>query len=167
MNTAPSGTVNGSDLLVNFNGKATGHSTSHTTTFTSETKETAVKPKASVPKSSASKFKNKIVSGLAVQIKAEGLVVYSEDESGLKAFLAKWKVGASVEASCFERENDSAPYVSGNFIITSLEVSSPAGEDTTYNVTLDNDGPVDIDESKFDPDTEEEDPQDPESPETA
>ena len=143
--------VNGSDLLINFGSSATGHATSHTLSFSTETKDMAVKPAASATQSNASLFKKKRVTGLSVQIKAEGLGVYAESESGIPDFLSKWKVGAPVEAEGFHRGNDANPYVSGDFIISSLEIGEPAGEDTTYNITLDNDGPVDIDETKFSP----------------
>lgn len=142
--------VNGSDLLINFGSSATGHATSHTLSFSTETKDMAVKPAASA-QSNASLFKKKRVTGLSVQIKAEGLGVYAESESGIPDFLSKWKVGSPVEVEGFHRGNDANPYVSGDFIISSLEIGEPAGEDTTYNITLDNDGPVDIDETKFSP----------------
>lgn len=143
--------INGSDLLVKFGTKATGHSTSHTLSLSTETKETATKPAASASSSSAALFKNKRVTGLSVQIKASGLGVYDESESGIKDFLSKWKDGASVSVSAFARSNDANPYISGNFIITSLEIGEPAAEDTTYDITLDNDGAVTIDETKFGP----------------
>lgn len=144
--------INGSDLLVKFGTSgATGHATSHTASFNTETKETAVKPAASVTQSSAALFKNKRVSGLSVQIKADGLGVYDESEAGIPDFLDQWKTGASVEVKAFHRGNDAAPYISGNFIITSLEISEPAGEDTTYSITLDNDGAVTVDGTKFGP----------------
>lgn len=142
--------INGSDLLVQMDGKATGHSTSHTSTFSTETKDVAFKPVATTPKSSSKLFKNKRITGLSVQIKCEGLCIYGETESGLKAFLAKWKKGASVPVKCFERGGDATPYLSGNFVISSLENTAPAGEDATYSVTFDNDGEVEIDETKLD-----------------
>ena len=101
-------------------------------------------------KSAAALFKSKRITGLSVQVKADGLVVYSETESGLKALLGKWKVGQSIELALFEREGDDTPYCSGNFIITSLEQTAPAGEDTTYSVTFDNDGSVDVAEEYLD-----------------
>lgn len=143
--------INGSDLLVKFGSSATGHATSHTLSFNTETKDMAVKPAASVTQSSASLFKSKRVTGLSIQIKASGFGVYAESESGIPEFLSKWKVGEPVEVEGFHRSNDSNPYVSGNFIISALEIGTPAGEDTTYDITLDNDGPVDIDETKFSP----------------
>lgn len=142
--------VNGSDLLVSIAGKAAGHCTTHTTTFNTETKDVAVKPAASVQASAASLFKSKRVTGLGVQIKADGLCFYNEAESGFKAALGQWKLGQSVAVKCFERENDSDPYLTGNFIISSLENTAAAGEDATYSVTLDNDGAVEIDTTKID-----------------
>lgn len=143
--------MNGSDLLVKFGAQATGHSTSHSATFSTETKDTSVKPAASEAKSSASLYKKKRVTGLSVQLKCDGLSVYSETEAGVEDFLSKWKVGESVDCAAFTRENDEKPYISGKFIITSLEISAPAGEDVTYSITLDNDGPVDVDESNIEP----------------
>lgn len=142
--------VNGSDLLVSVAGTAIGHCTSHTATFNTETKDMAVKPVATEKKSAAALFKSKRITGLSVQVKADGLVVYSETESGLKALLGKWKVGQSIELALFEREGDDTPYCSGNFIITSLEQTAPAGEDTTYSVAFDNDGSVDVAEEYLD-----------------
>ena len=141
--------VNGSDLLVNVADKAFGHCTSHTATFNTETKDMAVKPAAAVAKSTASLFKSKRVTGLSVQVKADGIVVYNETESGLKTLLGKWKVGESVELALFEREGDATPYCSGKFIISSLENTAPAGEDATYSATFDNDGAVTINEDKL------------------
>jgi len=142
--------VNGSDLLVTIGEGAIGHCTTHTTTFSTETKDMAFKPLASEAKSTASLFKSKRVTGLTVQVKAEGLHVYSETESGLKAILAKWKAGSSVGVKLFDRGNDESPYCSGNFVISSLENTAAAGEDATYSVTFDNDGAVTVDETKLD-----------------
>jgi len=53
------------------------------------------------------------------------------------------------------RGSDASPYMSGNFIIASLEEGAPAGDDTTYNATFDNTGAVTIDENTVDGATEE------------
>lgn len=142
--------IKGDDILVMFDDKATGHSTSHTSSFSTETKDVAVKPEASKAKSTSGLFKRKRVTGLSVQVKCDGLCVYGETESGIKEFLAKWKVGASVPLKCFERGGDETPYLSGNFIISSLETTAGSGEDVTYSVTFDNDGEVNVDETKID-----------------
>ena len=145
------GYVNGSDLLVMVGTKAVGHCTTHTATFSTETKDTAVKPLASASAGSASFFKGKRVSGLSVQVKADGLVFTGETESGFKDVLGAWKTGAAVALKLFKRGSDATPYCSGNFIISSLENTAPAGEDATYSATFDNDGAVTIDEDEFDP----------------
>ena len=147
--------INGSDLLVKVGGVAVGHCTTHTATFSTETKDTAVKPAASVASGSGSLFKNKRVSGLSVQVKADGIVFSGETESGFKDILAAWKGGTPVELVLIKRENDDNPYCSGNFIISSLENTAPAGEDATYSATFDNDGAVTIDEDEFDFEIEE------------
>ena len=143
------GYVNGSDLLVSIGGKAAGHCTTHTTTYNTETKDRAVKP-ASPASPSAGRWKEKSVTGLSVQVKVEGLRFYADQESGMKDLLAKWKVGSTVELKGFARSADASPYMSGNFIVSSLEESAPAGDDTTYSATFDNSGEVTIDESKVD-----------------
>ena len=147
---AKQGYVNGSDLLMSIGGKACGHCTSHTATYNSETKDRAVKPASTESAANAGLFKEKTVTGLSVQVKCEGLRFYGEEENGMKELLAKWKTGATVELKGFARGSDAAPYMSGNFIISTLEEAAPAGDDTTYNATLDNTGVVTIDEAKVD-----------------
>ena len=144
--TTKSGYCNGSDMLLYIGGKAVGHCTTHTTTLNSETKDRAVKPVASAG-ISAGLWKGKGVTGLSVSISAEGLVFYDETENGYKSSLAQWKAGKSVQVKCMERENSDTPYLSGNFVIASLERTDPAQDDATYSITLENDGEVEIDET--------------------
>lgn len=140
--TKKTGYCNGSDMLLYVGGKATGHSTTHTTTMNSETKDRAVKPIASKG-ISAGLWKGKGVVGLSISISAEGLVFYGESETGYKALLAAWKAGKSIEVKCMERENSDAPYLKGKFIISSLERTDPAQDDSSYSVQLENDGEPD------------------------
>lgn len=143
---ARTGYCNGSDMLVYVGGKAVGHCTSHTATFNSETKDRAVKPVASASLS-AGLWKGKTVTGLSISISAEGLVHYDETESGFKELLAAWKTGAPVTVKCMERANDSEPYLEGSFVITSLERTDPAQDDSTYSIQLENNGePTTLDE---------------------
>ena len=146
------GYVNGSDLLLSVGGKAVGHCTSHTLTFNSETKDRNVKPVASLG-AQAGLWKGKGVTGLSISISAEGLRFYNETENGFDEIAAKWGVGQSVKAKAYQRgENGvvetgngaSEPYVEGNFIIASIEETSPAQDDATYSVTLENDGEPDV-----------------------
>ena len=140
------GYCNGSDMLLYVNGKAVGHCTTHTTTITSETKDRAVKPVAS-KSISAGLWKNKGVVGLSVSISAEGLVFYQETESGYKSCLSLIGKGQSVEVKCMEREKAEEPYLSGKFVIASLERTDAAQDDATYSISLENDGEVTFDEN--------------------
>lgn len=133
------GYINGSDLLLNVGEKAVGHCTSHTLTFNSETKDRAVKPVSTAPVS-AGLWKGKGVTGLSISISAEGLRFYKDTENGYDEIAAMWGKGQSVKVKAFQRENDEAPYVEGNFVIASIEETSPAQDDATYSITLENDG---------------------------
>lgn len=134
-----SGYINGSDILLSVGGKAVGHCTSHTLTFNSETKDRAVKPAADQGYS-AGLWKGKGVTGLSISISAEGLRFYGESENGYDEIAAKWGKGQAVEVKAFQREGDASPYVQGNFVITSLEETSPAQDDATYSISLESDG---------------------------
>ena len=136
---ADTGYINGSDLLLKVGGKAVGHCTSHTLTFNSETKDRAVKPEANAAKSSGL-WKGKGVTGLSISISAEGLRFYDETENGHEQMASLWGKNASVEVEAFKRGGDKTPYVKGNFVIASLEETSPAQDDATYSVSLENDG---------------------------
>lgn len=143
------GYCNGSDMLLYVAGKPVGHCTTHTTTVNTETKDRAVKPVASAPVS-AGLFKEKGITGISVSINADGLVCYNETENGYKTCLTSLFAGQSVEAKCMERAAGSVtpkPYLSGKFVITSLERTDPANDDATYKISLENDGVVTIDES--------------------
>lgn len=148
------GFCNGSDMLLYVGGKAIGSCTSHTTTFNSETKERAVKPVASAAMASGL-WKKKGVIGLSYSISAEGLVFYNETEFGYKALVAAWKAGKSVEVKCMERESEE-PYLAGMCVIASLERTDPAQDDSTYSISLENDGePTTLDETAITEETEE------------
>jgi predicted secreted protein len=135
--------INGSDLLLKVAGKPIGHCTTHTTTFNSETKDRAVKPTADKKKSSGL-WKGKGVTGLSISISAEGLRFYGETENGFEEISAKWGKGQSVEVEAFRREEDEKPYLKGKFVIASIEEGAPAQDDSTYSVSLENDGEPDV-----------------------
>lgn len=143
MSKPTTGYVNGSDLLLSVGGKAIGHCSTHTLTFNSETKDRAVKP-ASSNGYSAGLWKSKGVTGLSISISAEGFHFYGETENGFTAIASKWGEGKSVEVLAFEREGDTTPYVKGNFVIASVEQASPAQDDVTYSISLENDGEPDV-----------------------
>ncbi len=141
--TTKTGYCNGSDMLLQVAGKAVGHSTTHTTTFNTETKERAVKPVATAV-ATQSLWKGKGVVSQSISISAEGLHNYDEGENGFKALLAAYKEGKSVDVACFERGDSETPYLKGKFVIASLEQVSPAQDDATYSVTLENDGAPEV-----------------------
>lgn len=136
---ATTGYINGSDLLLKVGGKAIGHCTSHTLTYNTETKDRAVKPLASKPKA-AGLWKEKGVTALSISISGEGLRFDGETENGYTELAALWAAGDSVEVVAFIREDDANPYLSGKFVISSIEETSPAQDDATYTVNLENDG---------------------------
>ena len=136
-------------MILAIGGMAVGHCTSHSLTFTSETKERMVKPVKTAPITKAL-FKDKSVIGLSYTGSAEGLVFYNESEYGYSDLLAAWKAGESVTISCFEREKDTSPYLKGACVLTSIEMTAPAGDDTTYSVNFENDGaPEVLDQTKI------------------
>lgn len=143
-----SGYVNGSDMLLYVDDLAMGHCSTHTTTMNSETKEHTVKPVATKAKGSAL-WAGKTVTKNSISISGEGLIYDGETEAGYKKMLAAWKQGKSIKAKCMEREGKS-PYLQGAFVITSLERTDPANDDSTYKISLENDGePEILDESVF------------------
>lgn len=143
-----SGYVNGSDMLLYINEKAMGHCTTHTTTMSADTKEHTVKPEASKAKSS-SVWKGKTVTAKSITISGEGEIYDGETEAGYKVLLAAYKAGESITVKCMERSS-TKPYLSGKFVITSLERTDPAQDDSTYSVDLENDGEPDtLDDTVF------------------
>lgn len=136
--------INGSDLLLGIGADrdAVCHSTSHTTTFNAETKERAVKPIASKP-ASASVWKEKGITGKSVTISAEGLRFgQGQTEYGFPKFLDAYDKMKPIRVVAYERGDSEKPYIDGYFIITSLEETTPAQDDATYSVTLENTGEV-------------------------
>ena len=147
MATTKTGFCNGSDMLLYVGGKAIGSCTSHSTTFSSETKERAVKPVATAGITSGL-WKKKGIVGLSYSISAEGLIFYNETECGFADLLGYWKQGKSIEIKCMERETSDKPYLAGKCVIASIERTDPAQDDSTYSISLENDGePTTLDET--------------------
>lgn len=132
--------INGSDILLKVGGAAIGHCTTHTVTFNTDSKERAVKPLATLASETVGLWKEKGITGLSISISAEGLRVVNESENGYEQLAPKWGKGAVVEVECFKRAADPSPYIKGNFVITSMEETSPAQDDTTYSISLENSG---------------------------
>lgn len=140
---------NGSNMLLYLGEDAFGHCTTHTATMNSETKDRAVKPLASKAKTNGM-WKEKGVTGLSIAISAEGLIYDGETEASYQKMLAAWKSGQPVKIKCMQRGESKKPYLAGSFIISSLERTDPAQDDSTYTINLDNNGEPDtLDETAF------------------
>lgn len=140
---------NGSNMLLYLGEDAFGHCTTHTATMNSETKDRAVKPAASKVKTNGM-WKEKGVTGLSIAISAEGLIYDGETEASYQKMLAAWKSGQPVKIKCMQRGESKKPYLAGSFIISSLERTDPAQDDSTYTINLDNNGEPDtLDETAF------------------
>lgn len=140
---------NGSNMLLYLGENAFGHCTTHTATMNSETKDRAVKPAASKAKTNGM-WKEKGVTGLSIAISAEGLIYDGETEASYSKMMAAWKSGQPVQIKCMQRGNSQKPYLAGSFIISSLERTDPAQDDSTYTINLDNNGEPDtLDETAF------------------
>lgn len=140
---------NGSNMLLYLGEDAFGHCTTHTATMNSETKDRAVKPVASKAKTNGM-WKEKGVTGLSIAISAEGLIYDGETEASYQKMLAAWKSGLPVKIKCMQRGESKKPYLAGSFIISSLERTDPAQDDSTYTINLDNNGEPDtLDETAF------------------
>lgn len=130
--------INGSDLILKIGETAIGHCTSHSVTLSSDTKDRAVKPVASAPRS-AGLWKEKCVTGLSISISFEGLRCYKETEGGFEEIAPDWGRGSKVFVECYHR-GEAEPYIAGYFVIDSLEESAPAQDDATFSGQLSNCG---------------------------
>jgi predicted secreted protein len=136
-------------MLLYLGEEAFGHCTTHTATMNSETKDRAVKPAASKAKTNGM-WKEKGVTGLSIAVSAEGLIYDGETEASYGKMMAAWKSGQPVKIKCMQRGESKKPYLAGSFIISSLERTDPAQDDSTYTINLDNNGEPDtLDETAF------------------
>lgn len=110
--------------------------TSHTITYSGETKERVTKDTAN------GAYSEKKVTKLGVSIKCEALVSFG-DTAGYDKLLAVMKSREAVKLKYgFAQEEAGDKYEEGLFVITSMEQSSAAGEDATYSATFENSGEV-------------------------
>lgn len=137
--------VEGRDLMMYINTASGGATptytpqaaaTSHTITYSGETKERVTKDTAN------GAYGEKKVTKLSVSIKCEALVSFG-DAAGYDKLLEVMKSREPVKLKYgFTQEQAGDKYEEGMFVITSLEQSSAAGEDATYSATFENSGAV-------------------------
>lgn len=135
--------MSGSNVLFTVGGKGLGHSTTHTVTYSTETKKRGVKPPVK-EKTKKALFSGKGVTEMSISVHGEGFRYKGEEELSLDDIRKLWGIGRSVELSCFEREGDSAPYLKGKFVISKVEETSPAQDDATFTVDFENDGEPEV-----------------------
>jgi TP901-1 family phage major tail protein len=137
--------IEGRDLMLYMNTAAVGDeavyspqaaATSHTITYTGETKERVTKDSAN------GAYSQKKVTKLSVTIKCDALVSYNA-AAGYDKMLAAFKSREAVKLKyAFIDEQAGEKHEEGMFVITNLEQASPAGEDATYSATFENTGAV-------------------------
>lgn len=137
------GYMNGSNVLFTVGGKGLGHSTTHSVTYNTETKERGVKPPVK-EKAKKALFSGKGVVKMSISVHGEGFRYKGEEELSLDDIRKLWGVGQSVELSCFEREGDATPYLKGKFVISKVDETSPAQDDATFTVDFENDGEPEV-----------------------
>ena len=112
----------------------TAAATSHTISYSGETKERVTKDTEN------GAFSQKSVTKLSCSITVEALRVFNK-EVGFEKMLELMKKRDPVKLKYgFTDSADS--YEEGMFVITSLEESSPADDDASYSCTLENTGAV-------------------------
>lgn len=135
--------MNGSNVLFTVGGKGLGHSTTHSVTYNTETKERGVKPPVK-EKTKNALFSGKGVTKMSISVHGEGFRYKGEEELSLDDIRKLWGIGQSVELSCFERDGDATPYLKGKFVISKVEETSPAQDDATFTVDFENDGEPEV-----------------------
>ena len=112
----------------------TAAATSHTISYSGETKERVTKDTEN------GAFSQKSVTKLSCTITCEALRVFNK-EVGFEKLLEIFKSRKPVKLKYgFADSADS--YEEGQFVITSLEESSPADDDATFSATFENSGNV-------------------------
>lgn len=114
----------------------TAAATSHTISYSAETKERVTKDTEN------GAFSQKSVTKLSVSISVEALTTYQAD-CGFKSLLKMFKERKPVKLKYgFATDEGTEEHEEGLFVITSLEESSPADDDATYSASFENSGNV-------------------------
>ena len=138
--------INGSDLLIRHDGFDVAHCTSHTVTFNSETKVRTVKPIFELPKSDEA-WKNQGVAALSCSINFEGL--RAVDDFRFDYILQKLCMSVEFFVEAYQRDSPT-PYITGDFVLTSLEETAAALEDVVYKGTFESSKILSYDSNELD-----------------
>lgn len=112
----------------------TAAATSHTISYSGETKERVTKDTEN------GAFSQKSVTKLSCTVTVEALTVFNAD-MGYKKLLELFKKREPVKLKYGFTDGEDG-YEEGMFVITSLEESSPADDDASYTCTFENTGAV-------------------------
>jgi hypothetical protein len=132
--------INGSDLYVFIGGSVVAHATSHTLSMKMNTRDTSNKD--------TGKFNTKAVGRMDVSATADALVVYTDVQTLLTAYLARTplalgfgeRTGAVLVDGVYSGGalNTAKFYATGNFIITGFDMNAGDQENASYSVSFEN-----------------------------
>ena len=135
--------LDGTDLILSVDGKALGFSTGCKISTTVETGERITK------EAKGGKFKDKYVKSISEEITADGMTLTDggEEKPTYDDLKAMQLQGKPIDAQYSVRDGDKrtgkeASGYKGKYLITSLELDGPAGDDSKYSVKLENSGPI-------------------------
>lgn len=135
--------LDGTDLILDVEGKALGFSTSCKVSTSVETGERITKEAAS------GKWKEKYVKSFSEEISADGVVLTDGDTDAptYDALKGLMLAGKPVTARYSVRDGDkrtgkTTGGYTGKYLITSLDLDGAAGDDAKYSVKLQNCGAV-------------------------
>ena len=132
--------INGSDLYVFIDGDIVAHATSHTLSMKMNTRDTSNKD--------TGKFNTKAVGRMDISATADALVVYTNVEALLTAYLARsvvaltfaQRTGAVLTDGVYVggTADTTTFYAEGNFIITGFDMNAGDQENASYSVSFEN-----------------------------
>lgn len=157
MEEEKNGIVHGSDVITYMEDVAIAHCTSCEIQYGAETKSRATKVEPDYSEAETDEeikaqegddtsndgmWDEKTISKMSVTITAEGMVGYDKQGQTFDkledAFLQRKKVKVKYAHSAEKTKR----YRVGWFVITSLTRTDPADDDSTFNITFENSGPV-------------------------
>ena len=128
--------INGSDIMLYLDGKPSLAAKSHKISYKTNTKQIITKDVQN------SLYAQKIVTRIDVSISCDALVAVGDSKSfGSTELLAKLKEAKTVDLRYGNKDN-TGTFEEGKFIIDSIDITSPAGEEASYTATFSNYGEV-------------------------
>lgn len=113
--------INGGDIVMTVDGTTIGYATSHTLSISMSARETSNKTSGT--------YTTRESGRLDVSASCEGMAVYG----GFNTLLAK--IVARTKVAIILKEGTKV-YATGNFYITSAEVSAPNQDNTTFSLSF-------------------------------